>query len=437
MGLGFIVKADVPRHGPLRRKPSRNALFSDICAAIQNATTDPLMARMIASSVDQHTLSVVLHPCEEPVEFVWQPDQTILASAKTSTVGPGYHAHAVGLLNKIGSELNLHWDWSEEGADETGFALSGDFDDLQCEMAAMLKGIGSIPLEQSREGCSGLMLNMPIGYPLPEMERFVLSPLGPLSENWCRKLTEAEEEALQDICRNYYSWWQRAPDASFWRSTGLYLMWCEVRWHVPFKEWERSICQLALDCMERAASLDADIQLPAPEVQELTRLLNWPEDVPPQPPQPQGIGYRRRNMVHSLTGGWSIRLPGHYYETWEDDGAEPVFWFDGRTVRFTSFTSSGEDETPAIPADMLSRKTPEKLQGAEVVDLDNQDVQGWATIRQAEEDGQSYWQLQGEAACGNTLGVVTICFEDSADRDWAVQTYNSLSHAKTDGAEDE
>ncbi|MBN2583233.1 MAG: hypothetical protein JXL80_09200 [Planctomycetes bacterium] len=388
MGLGFLVKADVPGRGLLRRRPSQNALFSEICAAIRSLTSDPLMARMFITHTDEHTLSVTLHPCAEPVEFLWQPDQTIEVSAKTSTVGPGYHAHVVDLLNRVGSELSLRWDWAEEGADETGFANSDNFDALQREMATFLKALGDVPLEQSGKGHTNLMLNMACGYPAPEMDSFVISPLGPLSEDWCRELTHAGGETLAQMCREYYPWWERAPDAVCWRSIGLYLMWCEVRWHVPTEERERATCQLALDCMERAASQDAGIQLPTSEIQELRRLLTWPKDAPPQLPEPQGIGYRRRNMIHALTGGWTIRLPGYYYETWEDDGAMAVFWFGGRTVRFTSFTMTSKDGQPASPRSMLSEKTPEKLQGAEVVDLDNQHLQGWATIRPAEEDGQ-------------------------------------------------
>ena len=428
MGLGFLVKADIPKRGLLRQTPSQNKLFSDISRAIRRFTTDPLQARMITADVQEHTLSITLHPCAEPVRFLWEPDQAIEASAKTSTLGPGYHAYVVELLNRVGTALGLRWDWAEEEADETEFANEGDFGLLQDRMASLLRVLGRILLENAADGYSNLMVDMPMGYPAPQADDFAIAPRGPLSESWCRSLAVADGEDLRRVSQEYYLWWERAADAEYWRKTGLSLLSCEVWWHVPRSEGERATCQLTLDCLARAAELDQRAPLPTAEINELRHLLSQPADAPARVPSTSGIGYRRHQMVHHLAGQWTIQVPGYYYQTWEDDDGETVFWFGGRTVRFSSLTLSSEDGRLATPEDLLGEKTPEELCGAEVVDLDKGPLRGWATIRLNTDDGQPYWILQGKVACGNCLGIVTVCFEDAADREWAVETYRSTFH---------
>jgi hypothetical protein len=188
MGLGFSVEAAVPARGMFRRKPGRDRLFSNIRDAIHEYVDDPLMARMLRASSRDHTLSVVLHPCAEPVEFLWSPNQSLRASAKTSTVGPGYHAHVIEMLRQIGTTLKLDWNWRAEDADETGFARTGDFSALQCEMAKLWGFFAQLLLERAAEDNEHLMLNMPLGFPVPQLDTFAVTPLGPLSRACCESV---------------------------------------------------------------------------------------------------------------------------------------------------------------------------------------------------------------------------------------------------------
>jgi hypothetical protein len=147
LGIGLFVEAKIPGRGLLGRKPGRDRLFSDLRQAIQEYLTDPLMARLSEFGSHEHTLFVRLHPCAEPVEFIWKPDLSITASAKTSTVGPGYHAFLIELLQHLGRLLNLKWEWDQDSADEANFAQSGNFAVLQQEMAKFWKSLGGILLE--------------------------------------------------------------------------------------------------------------------------------------------------------------------------------------------------------------------------------------------------------------------------------------------------
>jgi len=37
--------------------------------------------------------------------------------------------------------------------------------------------------------------------------------------------------------------------------------------------------------------------------------------------------------------------------------------------------------------------------------------------------------LHGSMASDNSLAILTACYEDPADRDWAIATFRSLAHA--------
>jgi hypothetical protein len=431
MGLGLSVTGKVDASGLFRRVSGRDRLFADIGAAIREQTADPLLAQMIRASVSQNTLSVVLHPCGEPLEFEWRPNHTLQVSAKTSTLGPGYHAYVIDLLKSIASTLNVQWDWTSPDADETGFINTHDFASLQREMAIMLRALNRRLANLASETYDHLMMSMPLGFPLPKCDAFIVSPTGPCTAEWCRGVAEAEDAEMLEQCRDYYIWWQREPDAEFWRKTGLYLMWCEIFWHVPLNEDEHRVCQLTLNCFAKARQLDSTISLPDTELQELRGFVAGSgENIPPAP---RGIGYRRLPMSRSCAGNWMVTVPGYYYEQLEDEGAQMVWWFGRRNVRLSSLNAMPKPGCSAGGRSMLPEKADEYVHGREVIDHERDGIVGWAAIGPAEENGDKFWQLQGAMACDNSLCIVTICYADQKDKDWAIEVFRSITHSDSTG----
>jgi hypothetical protein len=428
MGIEFLVEADIPGQGIFHRKPGRDRLFSAICNVIREYINDPLMARMVQIDKNDEVLAVTLHPCAEPIEFTWKSKHTLQASTKTSTVGPGYHAHVIEILRHVGATLDLSWNWETEDADGTGFAQTGDFAALQSEMAQLWQFMAKIPLERHAQGNQRHMLNMPIGFPFVQIDALAITPLGPLSTECCQAVQSGDQEVLIEACRRYYVWWNQEPDAAFWRNTGLALMWCEVPWHVPIGD--SAVSLLALDCMKRAIELDRNIDVPQEEMNELAALMA--PNASSQPPRDEGIGYRRREMSFALTGSWSFSLPGYYYQTEEDDGASVVFYFGDRTIRFSSFTVTSDSEAHPSRKEMLLSRDSANARGEEIINLDDGPIQGWASIAAKTEDGEAFWMLQGEAACENSLGIITICYVDPADKVWAVKTFRGIMYAQAD-----
>ncbi len=426
MGIDITTKAEIPARGVLRRAPSRDKVLEQIRKAVHEAVADPLMQPFVHIHAYEHTLSVMLHPAGSPLEFTWQPDHTIQAWAKTSTAGPGYHHYVVEVLNRVGRTCGLDWSW--DGADESGYALTWNYEGLQDKMAELLQHMASLFADYGSKGYSDLAVNMPAGWARPKGAGFVVSPVGPLSQEWWMEVSQADEDRLGQLAEEFYPWWDREEDAAFWRKTGSVLMWCEVPWHPPVDDREREVCEAALECFKRAGTMDPSIEVPKAEMNELQELLARDPDAPAEPPRTAGIGYRRGTMAWPATGEWTVDLPGYFYEQIEEDGSEIVLWFDDRTVRLSSLTVSRKDGQPEPPREMLPDKEPDELRGAEVIDYEQGHLAGWAAIRRAEEDGEQYWQLHGTMAAANTLAIATICYVDSDDKQWAIDAFKSLSH---------
>src|SRR5687767_9591483 len=106
MGLGINIKAKLNKAIP----------FSTIQDCISN-TTPGLFKDFLSFSENENGFYVTLHPCEETVSFEYA-NGNLICSAKTNSVGPGYHAYLVELLEKVGTELQIPWTWNlEEGED--------------------------------------------------------------------------------------------------------------------------------------------------------------------------------------------------------------------------------------------------------------------------------------------------------------------------------
>jgi hypothetical protein len=413
------------------RTPSRADAFARITKAIDSLVTDPLARRMLHFHEHEHCLHVTVHALGEPIDFMWEPGTRIAAGAKTSTVGPGFHAWVVDLLNKVGAAAGLEWDWSE---DEAAFSRDGDFAALQRSMAGLLRALAGAFLDAAH-GLGGVACNMPIGlYPQEEPIAFSYTPLGPRDRAWWEAARRGEE--LETLCREFYPWWDREQDAAYWRKVGLGVMWVDVPWHPPDDEDEDNTCRLALEAMERAATLDPSMPLPVDDIAELAAMLDGEdEDDAERPPRPGGVGYRRGLTRRVAPGGWSLLVPGYYYEDWHEDEGVLVFGFADRAVHISTYTVRPDGR--AIPAPTLVEDFQfEGEPGSEVFTYVDGAVRGRAMIGPLEEDdSEPGFALQGCMASDGEVAVITVAFADEADGQWALDTWKSLAHFGDGGSE--
>jgi len=106
MGLGIYIKAQV----------STPIQFSAIQDCITNNISG-LFKDFLSFSLSENSLYVTLHPCEETVIFEYV-NNDLICSAKTNSVGPGYHAYLVELIEKIAIDLGIPWSWNLEEGEE-------------------------------------------------------------------------------------------------------------------------------------------------------------------------------------------------------------------------------------------------------------------------------------------------------------------------------
>ena len=174
MGLGINIKGEVSK--PLLSLKKKSFELSTIQDYLTKNSTG-LFKDFLSFDQDESTLYVTLHPCEETVYFEQQGD-VIICSAKTNSVGPGYHAYLVELVEKTGKDLGIKWNWDlEEGEeyyqDETGFYQKKNYKKLQLEMLGWLRALCR-SYEEEREG--QIMVSFPMGFPRMKRDFFAVSP---------------------------------------------------------------------------------------------------------------------------------------------------------------------------------------------------------------------------------------------------------------------
>jgi hypothetical protein len=284
--------------------------------------------------------------------------------------------------------------------DPTGFSRTADLGALKSHFLASL-----------RCACDELAASMngaPVALGLPVDHGFthpgpVLTPTGPRPREW---LTAAD--------RDFFPWWAPEPDAAFYRSRALAMLWCEFPWRPPLTEDEGELTdQIAAD-LEMAHSLDPAGPLPWAEWAEVLAAIAGDrhgftvQGIEPElkaevfrraaaiTPAPR-TGYRRYPVRVALGDGWTVEVPGSFADGWEADGRTWVGWDDRR--RLTVRVGGGADSF----------------------------APGFAEAR--DDAGRPVWRLAGVAqANGCEPLAYRIDLADLADRDWAETVWRSLRH---------
>lgn len=376
-------------------------------------------------------LYLALHPSAEDVEVWTEGDDGVIASAKTSTTGPGYHILVCELLDRLGRDLGVSWlpaAADESTGDETGYFHDRDESALRAVMLRWLGGVARLILERQMLSA---MLSLPLDH-IYDHDGAVATPLGPRNRAWIEAVSDEPEEGM-DI----FPWWERGAGPAMRLNRALCRMWTDVRWRVPFNEREDDVLRLVLDDLAAAHAEAPELAYPWREWNELLGYATRDGPLAPMiasravgtAPGPL-VGYRRRDVRVDLTSGWSILVPGSFAEAWEDDGGTWVAWDQTRTVRVTTL-SIGAKGAPAEPEAILG---PSKPDDAAVQRFDYRDrwLLGRASLVPTEENGKRFWRLTGESAIPGGLGIVTVFFDDEADRDWALGTWKSLAHPAPD-----
>ncbi len=411
-----------------------------VAAWFERHEEEPLMlCRVETNDQDESGLFVQIHPCAEEIEFRVPEPGVCGVSAKTSTVGPGYHIFLCDLLTAMGKQFRIQWDepaTDGESGDETGYFHRRDPAAVRHEMLHWLSAIARVVLENCKDDTAGIrMVSMPLDYSYPD-QTGILTPLGPRSQQWFEQVVAAPEQGI-----DFFPWWPEGIGSAFFLGRALCRMWQEVRWRTPVTDDEGELLMDVHLDLERALHLDRGAAMPWREWHELLGYLNeyfgyaefhHDESVEALIEQraaaePRGplIGYRRGLVRTSLAGGWSIAIPGAMAEEWEENGETWSAWHGGRTVWFTCWVVRGEDDETVDAREILATRPPWTEEGDAFEHAEGALV-GRAVFSPYEEDGQPMWNLKAYSAIDGAFALCNVFLSDRNDLDWALNVWKSL-----------
>ncbi len=412
MGLGLNLLSPLPREGG---KPMKWAAFTAFVA-------ETLDGEYIELHEDDEAFGLEVHPGSELLRFEGQPDNCFSVDIKTSTLGPGFHAEMVRLLKLVAAAGKIEVDWAE--ADETGYAVDEDFVGLQEGMATFFAALIATMTAHSSQ--TGMCINWPVGVPVPLGNAGGLfTPSGPLSAEWCKDAIAGKE--TQAKCREFFVWWNQDRDAEYWRKLATMILWSEVRWRPPMSEDEARTWAMVLTCEDELRKLDVEGSLPEAEVRDLKALLEWPDDTPCPEPSGKGIGYYRHEVRSHLPGGWSLTLPGWFFHDVEDDGDTLLYFFNERTVRFSSANLEGENG-PISAEEIVEHVNDDLPSDAEPLEFERDGILARGSMAEEEEEGERYMVLSATLAIPGGAAWLAVCFREPRHREWAMNVLRSVGH---------
>lgn len=416
MGLGIYIKGGISKSLFSFKKKSFEL------SRIQDYLTEHspgLFKDFLTFTHNENNLFATVHPCEETVNFELS-GEALICSAKTNSVGPGYHAYLIELIEKLGNSLGIKWNWNlEEGEeyyqDETGYFEHRNYEQLQLEM---LKWLNALCRNFDNEEGKQLMISLPTGSPRMKLDYFAVSPIQIWGKDWFNKVAHLEPEDLPWAGMEFFIWWNKEPDSLFYKQTGIALLNVECPWHFPADDKEKKILSTIDKCFEQARKLDPFIELPDEDWTAVRNFLSESETDIPQ----SEYGYRKHIMTFDLSDNWLIDLPGTMYRN--EDGNTIVFYDQTFTVRSLAYGITKENSDADYAEHFFDNN---ENAGTEVL-YSETELAGKAIVYYAidKEANSEYWILQGVKVKNDKFLLSTICYPTEDYKEWATQTWNSL-----------
>ncbi|MCL1852321.1 MAG: hypothetical protein FWF88_04740 [Peptococcaceae bacterium] len=410
MGLGLSIWFPV-NHSDGTGKEYYQEYFAKISSVIPNWQTSCYF------NDDGFRLRLV--PFEEEVCGTWESDQ-LRIYAKTNSAGPGYHAYLVDILDRLGvSPTKIE--------DETGYYTNLDFGLLQNAMTQWLRHVSGQVVQLSASGqYSNIAISLTSNNVPDTPGHLTCCPLG-----YYETAFFAGAHAGDPRGTDFFIWWNKERDASFYKNTALNLLWCEVNWLPPETDQEKETVAAALACLAQAYALQPDGELPAASWLELARLAGdaalvrelhsrYGDTVETNQP---AVGYNHGQISHYICG-WRATFSGKMHFDCEEGGL--VWWDDSRTIRAHSLSVEWQEGTPKSSTSLLRSALGDK--DCEPFSLRNSAIAACVQHKLTKkEDGEPLHQTALTAAHGDELLFLVLYYKDPADRDWALGICNTVT----------
>lgn len=291
--------------------------------------------------VSDRALAIQLVPAAEAVRFDLS-QAGLGAGLRTSNAGPGYHAAVVDMLDHLAEACGLTWDWGQGGDrsfDETGYALTRDVKALQREHGKFLRNLMETSLEHGSDNGS---FCLPWG--LGAGDDQLACPIGIKPLSWRLAVVEADNDVRLKLAREFFPWWERSVDASFFENMLRCLLWQHVEWRPPETEREARTLMMIQEAAQQLKKLAGGVPK---DLRAALKELDAAVSSGVAPP-PDGIGYRRRPILRVLFDDWQISLPGTLVEDISENGEAAHYAGTDVALRVSAISVSGAKDDPPV-----------------------------------------------------------------------------------------
>ncbi len=373
-------------------------------------------------------VALTLHPAAGPIEIALR-GRALELEALTGSAGPGYHAFVCTVADAIAKGLSISW---KPSLDPALYFAHRDFAALERAADADLAATATEILALTSTGASGFALALPAGVEFAH-DGLVATPLGPRDRSWVERVAHDPEHG-----RDVLAWPSLDRDAAFHRGAALARLWLDVRWRKPMNDEERALLESIVTSLERAHGLDPSLAYPWGAWAECFALLgeeslrsmraqlkaNEPAERAKERP-----GYRRRAVRVTLSGGWSIAVPGELAERWDERGTW-VGTDPRRSVWITSAEAPSGHDTEAT----LAGLPPLEGEG-DTLAMERGPIRGAVRFElKKDEAGSSTHVAHAHAALGKHLVVATFLAREEQERETFLEMWGSLDHVSYNGA---
>lgn len=436
MAVGLALAGTLTQDHRVKLSEAREWL-SRAAVWFESAGDAVLETRLNRDADDFPLLNVHFHPVAEPVHVRLGGSGKVSVHARTSPVGPGYHAHLCGMLKEFAEDFDIVWNEPQADRDPAHFFIHGDLPKLERLFLHWLASECSNALAKaSPESTLSVGLPRPLRFTHPGP---VLTPLGPRPTEWLKSV--AGDPMLG---RDFFPWWTPELDADFYKRRALTDLWLAFPWRAPLTESEGEVVdQIAAD-LANAHEADPQAELPWSAWAATLRAIELDNHKFTVEPVPESLaaeirqrddgscaamGYRRYPVIASFSGGWQMQIPGQLAIRRDDDGRTWTAWDDSITIWLRD-QSLGHPEraprpTPEQAVAAARRNLPE---GDAVPNLQGSTI-GEAVYGKHSEDGRVIGRLCGVAASGGRMAVCNIYVTNADDRERAIALWKSLERA--------